>query len=138
MSDATQAETTLAGEWAAGLDRGELLIQVCGSCSKPNMYPRYRCPFCGSDELSFEPSGGVGVLHSYTVVRLVPPADFVNDLPYSLGVVKLDEGVQLTVRLEPDADGSWDAYACDVRVRFAPEHDRQGRSVAWFKLEPQG
>ncbi len=134
MTDAQHTETTLAEEWGEGLDRGELLIQVCGSCSKPNMYPRYRCPFCGSEDLSFEQSGGVGVLHSYTVVRAVPPKDFVDDLPYALGVVKLEEGVQLTVRLEPDASGSWDGYACDALVGFVPDHDRHGRRVAWFRL----
>jgi uncharacterized protein len=133
MTDIQQTGT-LAERWSEGLGEGKLLIQVCGDCGKPNMYPRYRCPFCHSDNLGYEPSAGVGTLHSYTVVRAVPPRDFEAELPYALGVVKLDEGVQLAVRLAPTGEESWDGYACDARVTFVPEGDPHGRAVAWFRL----
>jgi len=89
-----------------------------------------------SDDLTFTPSGGHGVLHSYTVVRAVPPRGFEPDLPYALAVVKLDEGVQLAARLEPTSDGSWDGYACDAKITFSPgpsKHTGRG-PVAWFRL----
>jgi uncharacterized OB-fold protein len=125
----------LVEEFRAGLARGELLIQSCGSCNTRIMYPRYRCPACQSDELSYVGSGGVGTLHSYTIIRAVPPRGFEDDLPYALGVVKLDEGVQLLARLHPSADtGGWDGYACDQRVQFAPvsADEVARRPVAWF------
>lgn len=120
-------------EWRDGLDRGELLIQVCESCDRPNMYPRYACPHCQSEKLGFTASSGRGRLHSFTVVRAVPPMGFEDDLPYALGVVKLEEGVQMLGRLAPGEDGDWSAYACDMEVEFvaAPE-DPAGRPVAWF------
>jgi hypothetical protein len=54
-----------------------------------------------------------------------------------VGVVKLDEGVQLLARLHPSPEtGDWDGYACDQRVRFAPvdEGEIERRPVAWFEL----
>ena len=133
------SEIALSGlpdEFNAALVEGRLLIQSCNSCGKPNMYPRHHCPFCQSPDLGWVAAQGEGVLHSYTVVRLVPPKAFESDLPYALAVVKLDEGVQLAVRLLADGDGGWDAYECDARVVFAPDRSRDTSRgpVAWFTL----
>jgi uncharacterized protein len=131
---------TLPEEYNAGLEAGRLLIQTCGSCGKPNMYPRYRCPFCQSDDLGWLEAAGSGILMSYAVIRAVPPSGFEGDLPYAVGVVRLDEGVQLLGRLEPDADGDWDSYECDVPVRFAPRPAAEiaARPTAWFVASPTG
>jgi uncharacterized OB-fold protein len=128
--------TELVDTFRDGLKRGELLLQTCHACGKAIMYPRHRCPFCQSDDLGWRTSRGEGVLHSYTVVRAVPPKGFENDLPYALGVVKLDEGAQLLARLRPSGEESWEAYACDVRVRFdpAPPAEIERRPGAWFSL----
>jgi uncharacterized protein len=136
MSTISQA-ADLATGFRDGLRRGELLIQECNACFRPVMYPRHRCPFCHSDDLDWLVSAGLGTLHSFTVVRAVPPRGFEDDLPYALGVVKLDEGVQLLARLRPGHDGDWSAYGCDARVEFDPaapdEIDR--RPAPWFRLE---
>ncbi len=133
--------TELVDTFRDGLARGELLVQACNGCGKAIMYPRHRCPFCQSGDLDWRTSSGEGVLHSYTVVRAVPPKGFEDDVPYALGVVKLDEGAQLLVRLRPSGDDSWDAYACDKRVRFepAPPDEVQRRPAPWFALadEPE-
>jgi uncharacterized OB-fold protein len=125
----------LVAKYREGLERGELLIQRCNACDARIMYPRHRCIVCQSDDLGFERSAGEGTLHSYTVVRAVPPRGFEDDVPYAVGVVKLDEGVQLLGRLHPsDGSGDWAAYRCDQRVRFAPvaAEEIQERPVAWF------
>ena len=122
----------LTDEYYAALERGELAIQSCGSCGKKIMYPKYACPFCAGTDLGWVRSAGSGTLHSFTVQRVGAPTGFEDDLPYALGVVKLDEGVQLLGRLRPDADGGWDSYSCDVRVQFDAVPDG-GRHIAWFK-----
>lgn len=134
---APDAPPTIVEEFRAGLARGELLIQRCSACGHRQMYPRHRCTACQSDDLAFERSAGTGVLHSYTVIRAVPPRGFEDDLPYALGVVKLDEGVQLLGRLWPSGeDGDWAGYACDVAVEFAPADpaEIERRPVACFRL----
>lgn len=119
-----------------GLAAGRLNIQVCNACGKRMLYPRYRCIACHSDDLGWTEASGKGTLHSFTVVRAIPPAGFEDELPYGLGIVKLEEGVQLMGRLIPDgSSGDWSGYACDVLVRFcaAPSDDVKKRPVAWFE-----
>jgi uncharacterized OB-fold protein len=122
-------------EFRAGLESGELLLQKCNDCSKLNMYPRHACPHCQSLSLGWQKTKGRGVLHSYTVLRVGAPEGFDIDLPYAVGVVKLDEGVQMLARLIPDADGDWLSYKCDDVLEFAPEPPKQEvrRACAWFK-----
>lgn len=122
-------------EFRAGLARGELLVQKCNDCGGLNMYPRHACPHCQSASLGWQKASGRGVLHSYTVLRMGAPLGFEADLPYALGVVKLEEGVQLLARLVPDANGDWDSYVCDVPVEYAPMSGESisRQSAAWFR-----
>jgi uncharacterized protein len=108
----------IVSDFRAGLKAGELLIQNCGDCGKPNMWPRYACPHCQSDNLGWVKSSGKGVLHSFCVLRQGAPEGFEDDLPYAIGVVKLPEGVQLLVRLEATGENDWSAYRCDDEVEF--------------------
>jgi uncharacterized OB-fold protein len=124
-------------EFRAGLCAGELLLQECDSCRRLNMYPRYACPYCQSEQLGWKRSNGRGSLHSFTVQRLGAPAGFEAELPFALGVVKLEEGPQLLARLWPSDDGGgWDGYACDAVVEFAPPsaEEIERRPIAWFRL----
>ena len=105
-------------DFRAGLAGGELLIQNCKDCGKPNMWPRYACPHCQSDNLGWVKSVGSGTLHSFCVLRQGAPGGFEDDLPYAIGVVKLAEGVQLLARLEPSGEDDWSAYSCDDAVEF--------------------
>jgi hypothetical protein len=125
-------------EFREGLARGELLIQKCHECSRLNMYPRYACPHCQCEALGWQRASGRGVLHSFTVLRVGAPDGFEDELPYALGVVKLDEGVQLLARLVPDADGDWNGYRCDDTVTFQPVSAEQARRrpCAWFRRLP--
>ncbi len=126
----------IISEFRAGLASGKLLIQSCNACGKPNMWPRYACQHCQSDNLGWTTSDGKGVLHSFCVLRQGAPEGFENDLPYAIGVVKLSEGVQLLARLEPIGEGEWSAYTCDDEVEFvavaADEIER--RPCATFRL----
>ena len=56
---------------------------------------------------------------------------FEADIPYAIGVVKLDEGVQLAVRLQPEGEEDWSAYHCDDRVEFVGK--AEGRECAVFR-----
>jgi uncharacterized OB-fold protein len=121
-------------EFRAGLARGDLLLQRCNDCGKLNMYPRHACPHCQSLSLGWQKSAGLGVLHSFTVLRAGAPEGFESDLPYALGVIKLEEGVQLLARLLPDPDGNWHSYRCDDRMQFkaASPESAAHRPCAWF------
>jgi uncharacterized protein len=126
-------------QFREGLARGELLIQKCDNCGRLNMYPRHACPFCQSLSLGWQKSAGKGILHSFTVLRAGAPEGFEPDLPYALGVIKLEEGVQLLARLIPERDAEWQNFACDDAVEFraqSPESVAQ-RPCAWFARAPR-
>jgi uncharacterized protein len=107
-----------------GLAAGDLPIQHCNSCGKLNLYPRYACPDCQSDDLDWQNAAGTGTLMSFTILRAGAPEGFEGELPYALGVVRLEEGVQLLARLTPDADGGWASYACDAPVAHVAATDK--------------
>jgi uncharacterized OB-fold protein len=135
-----QGLSGLADAFNDALVEGRLIIQSCNDCGRPNMWPRYRCPFCQSADLGWTEAAGTGTLLSYSVVRAVPPRGFEDQLPYGLGVVRLSEGVQLLARLEGEGDDGWDDYECDAAVRFSPHAAEEVRAqpVAWFGLDRAG
>lgn len=123
----------LEGGWLEALHGGILPVQQCRACQHFEMYPKFRCPNCLSDDLQYVAAKGEGLLHSFAVVRAGSPSDFVGEIPYAVGVVKLDEGVQVLGRLEPDPDGEWTSYQCDDRVSFVHHGANEARPDAmWF------
>jgi len=92
--------------WRAAADE-RLLVQWCGDCGEPQLFPRSWCQYCGSDTVEWEESTGEGHVHTYTVIRRATelPA-FADDVPYVVAYVELDEGVRLctnVVGCDPDA-----------------------------------
>lgn len=73
--------------------RHELTFPQCRSCDKAFFPPHWCCPFCRSDDWSWQVSAGVGTLYSHTVVHRAPQPGF--DPPYVIGVIDLDEGFEL-------------------------------------------
>lgn len=124
----------LTGPFAAALAEGNLIVQKCNDCAALIMYPKYRCPECFSGNLGWQQVSGEGQLLTFTVLRMGPPSTFQVEAPYGIGIVKLDEGPQLMCRLHPGADGTWDHYVCDQRVRFASADavEIAERAAAWF------
>ncbi len=80
--------------WEAARDN-RLIIQKCRDCDKHIFYPRIACPHCFSDNVEWVPASGKGTVYSYTVVEANAPSAFMNDVPYVVAVVKLEEGVQM-------------------------------------------
>lgn len=125
---------SLESEFQQHLAKGELHVQLCNDCQNRQMYPRQRCLHCYSKNLGWTRVSGAGTLLSYTVMQAAPPTAFKEDLPYALGIIKLEEGPQLLARLHPQADGSFSGYHCDQSVSFAPADAEEigRRAVAWF------
>lgn len=123
-------------QFREGLARGELLIQQCQDCKKLNLYPRHACPHCQSENVGWKKASGKGTLMSWTVLRAGGPEGFENETPYALGVIRLEEGVQLLARLVNDDSGDWASYQCDSAVVFAPVDAGQiaERPAPWFAL----
>ncbi len=81
--------------WEAARE-GRLVYQRCKSCGTNIFYPRIACISCFSDDLEWVQSSGKGTVYTYTVVESNCPSAFVDDMPYVIAIVKLQEkGVQM-------------------------------------------
>jgi uncharacterized protein len=74
-----------------GLRAGEIRFPRCRTCGRVHWYPMKRCPHCLSDEIGWMAVEGPGRLHSWTVVRRAFSPDFVDKIPYIVGLVEFDE-----------------------------------------------
>ena len=89
-----------------GTAQGVLRIQHCADCGKPRHYPRYICDACHSFETVWKESGGRGTVHSWTVAHHAFHPGFAGELPYTLVVVDLEDGVRALGRYaEPSGEG---------------------------------
>ncbi len=103
--------------WKAARE-GRLVIQNCSGCGAPIFYPRFCCPHCFSENLTWVEASGKGTVYSYTVVKNNAPSAFVQDMPFVVAVITLDEGVRMLsniVECEPDE------LKCDMAVEVTFE-----------------
>ncbi len=91
--------TELSQPYWDGVAAGQLRLQACARCGTVRHYPRLLCSACYSDEVEWRTASGRGRIHSWTVAHHPYHPAFVNELPYTLVLVDLDEG--------PRAVGRW-------------------------------
>lgn len=98
-----------------GLAAGELRLPRCRRCAELFFFPRLFCPRCWSEDIIWERAGGGGTVYAVTTVHI--PFDPSLEVPYSVVIVDLDEGVRLPARLAPSAAGA--AVGDRVTISFA-------------------
>ncbi len=103
--------------WDAAKEE-RLIIQKCRDCGKTIFYPRIACPDCFSDNIEWIETSGKGTIYTYTVVESNAPSAFINDIPYVVAVIRLEEGVQL---LSNVVDCDPYTLACDMPVEVTFE-----------------
>jgi uncharacterized OB-fold protein len=116
--------------WDAAAE-GRLLIQRCLSCGQYQFYPRRHCAHCFGPDPVWHRACGRGRVHTYTVVRQTPNAEFRADCPYVLAIIELDEGPRLTGRIVGASPGE---VACDASVQVVFSAGPQNLMLPNFSL----
>ncbi len=98
--------------WDAAREN-QLKIQKCKDCGKHIFYPRLACPDCFSDNVEWVAASGKGTIYSFTVVENNAPSAFIQDIPYVVAVIRLEEGVQMLSNIV-DCDPY--SLSCDMPV----------------------
>lgn len=112
-----------------GLGRNELMIQKCEDCQQHIFYPRFLCPHCFSDQVSWIKASGLGEIYSYTVVhRAFGP--FAEQTPYVVAIVELEEGVRMMTRIIGDRE----EIAIGKPVSVTYEQIDEELTLPYFKL----
>jgi uncharacterized OB-fold protein len=117
--------------WDA-LSDGQFRTTRCDACHGYTFPPKPFCPHCWSRSVSWAELSGRGRLYSATRVHAAPAA-FRADAPYRVGIVDLEEGPRIAVRI-------WDhdAIALDAPVQIVALRYEDGPLFAARRLGVPG
>jgi NAD(P)-dependent dehydrogenase (short-subunit alcohol dehydrogenase family)/uncharacterized OB-fold protein len=110
----------------AAASRGRFALQSCRDCGAVQYPPREVCRACLSPRLIWRPQDGVGELLSETTLGAAQELYFRERLPWRIGVVRLDAGVNVIGYVH----ASVGAAPCRVRVEAALDRAGQAALVA--------
>jgi len=80
--------------WAAARE-GRLEMPRCTACAQYAWPPSNVCPKCLGTQLEWVPLSGQGTIYSFIVVHRPQHPAFLEDAPYNVAIVELDEGPRL-------------------------------------------
>lgn len=84
--------------WRLRKQRYALVGEVCEHCDAKLFPPRDICPECGEEAKTLFQFSGKGQVYSYTTVYEAPEG-YAEQAPYTVAMVKLDEGPLVTAQL---------------------------------------
>jgi len=87
--------TTPSRYWREIPQRYRLEANKCKKCGLVFFPPRLICSQCQNREFEETKLAEKGKVLTFTIIR-VPPRQFVDQAPYAVGIVELDDGVKLT------------------------------------------
>jgi uncharacterized OB-fold protein len=86
------------GYWE-GARRHQLVLQRCLACSAYRHDPRPMCPECHSLEFEWASVSGRGRVYSYAIVHQPLHPFWLDQMPYNVVLVELEEGIRLISNL---------------------------------------
>ena len=123
--------------WRIQKQRYSLVGEECPHCSAKIFPPRDVCPECGGEAKEPYRFSGRGSVYSYTVMHSAP-SGFEESLPYTIALVKLDEGPTVTAQLT-DLGEQEVAIGMPVEMvtrRIKEDGGKQGMMVYGYKFRP--
>jgi uncharacterized OB-fold protein len=111
----------LAPNWRLREQRYQLVGNVCMKCGTKHFPPRQVCPNCRGTEFEAFRFSGKGELYSFTTLRQ-GPAGFESYAPYSVGMIRLDEGPLVEAML---TDANEEELAIGARMEMVTRKIRE-------------
>ena len=88
----------IAQNWRLNQQRYQLVGEECPSCNVRIFPPRDVCMECGAPAKELFTMTGLGEVYSFTTVYH-PPAGYEFNAPYTIALIKLEEGPMITAQL---------------------------------------
>jgi NAD(P)-dependent dehydrogenase (short-subunit alcohol dehydrogenase family)/uncharacterized OB-fold protein len=117
------ARSRVALGLTAAAARGCFALQACRDCGAVQYPPSEVCRKCLSQRLAWRAQDGGGELLTETSLRTAQELFFRERLPWRIGIVRLDVGVNVVAYLHQDVD------AAPCRVRVEASLDRAGQAT---------
>jgi hypothetical protein len=125
--------------WRLRKQRYGLVGEVCPQCEAKLFPPRDVCPECGGEAKTLYNFSGRGQVYSYTTVYEAP-AGYEDVAPYTVALVKLEEGPLVTAQLTDIADQEVEIGTPVEMVtrKLRSDGDERGLLVYGYKFRPAG
>jgi scaffold protein (connect acetoacetyl-CoA thiolase and HMG-CoA synthase) len=124
----------LALNWRLHDQRYRLEGTICNHCGAKYFPPREVCTECKSTDMRAHKFEGHGELYSFTILHSAP-LGYEGQVPYAVGMIKLDEGPMLEAQL---TDSKFEDLKIGKRVevvtRKLREYGDQGTIVYGYKF----
>ncbi len=127
----------ISRHWRLKKQRYSLIGEVCPHCDAKIFPPRDVCPECGQEARSEFAFSGRGQVYSHTTIYDAP-AGYENNLPYTVALIKLDEGPIVTAQLT-DLGAQPVEIGMPVEMvtrRIREDGDERGMLVYGYKFRP--
>lgn len=129
----------ISRHWRLRKQRYSLVGEVCPHCEAKIFPPRDICPECGGEAKNLYNFTGRGEVYSYTTVY-DPPAGYEDYAPYTVALIKLEEGPIVTAQLTDLDEGKVEIGTPVEMVtrRLRSDGDERGLLVYGYKFRPTG
>ena len=123
--------------WRLKQQRYALVGEVCPHCQAKLFPPRDVCPSCGGEAKQQYTFSGKGEVYSYTIMYDAP-AGFEENAPYTVALVKLNEGPVITAQLTDLGDQQVEIGMPVEMVtrKIRQDGDERGMLVYGYKFRP--
>ena len=123
--------------WRLKNQRYKLVGEVCPHCEAKLFPPRDVCPECGQDAKTVYAFSGRGEVYSFTTI-FDAPAGYEENVPYTVALIKLEEGPLVTAQLTDLGDQPVEIGAPVEMVtrKLRNDGDERGMIVYGYKFRP--
>lgn len=123
-------------DFAVHLKEGRLMGSVCGGCGYATFPPRADCPQCNSGSFAFREWSGRGRLLTHSTVAAAPTG-FEDCVPYTIGVVDLEEGGRLLAWIGETIPAA--ELVIGMEVQAVPRLDEEREEIrVFYTIEKPG
>ncbi len=126
------SEKPTVEEYLKHIQEGMFRAYRCVDCGMIIAPPSGSCYGCGSSNMEWADVSGKGKLVSFTVIHIAPD-EFVEEAPYFIAIVELEEGTRVSARLLGFDPLKPEEIALGVPVILDYEDGKSGRKYLAFK-----
>lgn len=127
----------IARHWRLKEQRYNLIGTACAQCGGKSFPPRQVCPKCGAEASTRFAFSGRGEVYSFTTIYEAP-AGYEEQAPYTVALVRLEEGPLVTAQLT-DLDEGKPEIGMPVEMvtrRLRADGDERGMLIYGYKFRP--
>ena len=126
----------ISRHWRLQQQRYGLIGEICPHCEEKIFPPRDVCPNCAQEAKTPYVFSGKGEVFSYTTVY-DPPEGYEGNAPYTVALIKLEEGPLVTAQLTDVDNGKVEiGVPVEMVTRKLREDGERGMLVYGYKFRP--